>query len=324
VPPSFRSIDYSLRPAKHAERKMLLEFFRRLAVFAPLSDYRYLGLGSVWFSDFILVHRSLGLSDMVSIEREVSAEARIRDNIPFAAVEPIFLSTAEAIPTLDWSKRQIVWLDYDDPICPSIMEDVGAVGRRLISGSVLVVSVQHHHASEVDHAEAAGTGNAADLFRARFDRDLIPPTFSEDDLYGRPFAKLSRDMIHTAAEKGASISNAQDAATKHASLGMTYQRVCNIEYSDGAPMTTTVGVVYNADEEGQFRALSLTDVDFLPEGLDSLIRIRVPKITPSEARRLEQQLPRSSGYSCGHIPSSDADAFATFYRYLPNFADVSR
>ena len=88
--PSFRKIDYSVRPAKHAERKMLLEIFRHFSVFAPMREYRYVGLGSVWFSDFQLFHRALGIPDMISIEREKNAEARIRKNIPFAAITPIF------------------------------------------------------------------------------------------------------------------------------------------------------------------------------------------------------------------------------------------
>ena len=49
---SFERIDYSLRPAKHAERRMLCDVFRRLKPFGPVEDYVYVGFGSVWFSDF--------------------------------------------------------------------------------------------------------------------------------------------------------------------------------------------------------------------------------------------------------------------------------
>lgn len=325
MPPSFRSIDYSLRPAKHAERKMLLELFRRLAVFSPLRDYRYVGLGSVWFSDFVVVHRSLGLSDMVSIERERSAEQRIRANIPFAAIQPIFQTTSSAIPLLDWSKRQIVWLDYDDPISPAILADVSAISSRLISGSMLVVSVQHHHAIELDDLpEDSPPGSAERLFKARYTTDVLPPDLSESDMRGRPFGKLSREMIHVTIEREVAVRNTSIDAERQSGLVASYKRICNIEYADGAPMTTTAGLVHTRADEPKFAAMGLYDVDFLHQGPAVTVRIEVPKITPAEARLLEQQLPRGPALECGHIPAADADAFARLYRYLPNFAHIER
>ena len=57
---SYRLIDYSLRPAKFAERRMLSEMFSRLKVFGSLESYRYIGFGSIWFTDCVLFHRALG------------------------------------------------------------------------------------------------------------------------------------------------------------------------------------------------------------------------------------------------------------------------
>jgi len=64
---SYQLIDYSVRPAKFAERKMLSEMLGRLKVFGSLETYRYIGFGSIWFSDCVLFHRALGIEHMVSI-----------------------------------------------------------------------------------------------------------------------------------------------------------------------------------------------------------------------------------------------------------------
>ena len=64
----YRRVDYSLRPAKHAERRMLAEVFRRLRPFQPIEDYTYIGFGGLWFVDFALIHRMLGVHKMISIE----------------------------------------------------------------------------------------------------------------------------------------------------------------------------------------------------------------------------------------------------------------
>ena len=80
---SFKRIDYSLRPAKHAERRMLCDIFRRLRPFGRVENYVYVGFGSIWFSDFMLMHRSLGIKDMISIEHSIESRDRIEDNKPF-------------------------------------------------------------------------------------------------------------------------------------------------------------------------------------------------------------------------------------------------
>jgi len=61
-------VNYVLRPAKNVERKMLCEAFQRLTNFASLREYRYIGFGSIFFSDFTLFHRNLGISDLIDID----------------------------------------------------------------------------------------------------------------------------------------------------------------------------------------------------------------------------------------------------------------
>jgi hypothetical protein len=52
---------------------MLCEIFGRVHPFQPVDEYVYVGFGSVWFQDFILFHRHLGMRDMISIERDADA-----------------------------------------------------------------------------------------------------------------------------------------------------------------------------------------------------------------------------------------------------------
>ena len=83
---SYREIDYRIRPAKYAERLMMVEAFRRLR-FGSIESYQYVGLGSVYFSDFSLIHRTLGISKMVSIEKNEEDKSRFIENAPFSCIE---------------------------------------------------------------------------------------------------------------------------------------------------------------------------------------------------------------------------------------------
>ena len=134
--PSYKKINYALRPAKNIERKMIVETLSRLRAFYTLESYRYVGLGSPYFSDFSLVHRSLGLQDMTCIEQEAGDVGRFKFNRPFDCIELEFGKSAMILPTLKWQDRPtMIWLDYDDPLDTSMLSDIDVVCSSLTPGS---------------------------------------------------------------------------------------------------------------------------------------------------------------------------------------------
>lgn len=315
---SFKRIDYSLRPAKHAERRMLCDMFRRLKPFGPVENYVYVGFGSVWFSDFTLFHRALGIKDMVSIERAENARDRIEDNKPFR-IHVDYRASNNALPDLDWSRNLFLWLDYDDPLATEMLHDMRAVARRACSGTVLAVSVQCQQAPQVAEArqdQSPGAPTALERFITAYGRERVPQAVAEDELLGWQFGTLSRVMLlqEIQAELAARNSGNQKA-------DMLFHPICEIEYEDGAKMTTIVGIFYAPDDESQLKDCHFETLDFLSEE-SSLIRISVPKLTLREFKKLESQLPLAQGASLnlGSIPIAEANKFAAFYRYLPNFA----
>ena len=74
--PSFDAINYSLRPSKAIQRQLIFEGIRELHGQLLLSDSVYVGLGSVWFTDFVLAHEILNIKHMVSIEEDEIGFAR--------------------------------------------------------------------------------------------------------------------------------------------------------------------------------------------------------------------------------------------------------
>lgn len=312
---SFEKIDYSIRPAKHTERRMLSEVFRRLWPFQAISDYVYVGFGAVTFSDFILFHRSLGVREMISIEREKDSIDRVKENVPFDIVIENRTSL-EVLPELKWDKRHILWLDYDDPLSPDMLLDSRIVATNAPSGTVLAVSFNCHRAKELDEAkDAGGEIEGLELFRDRFGRERIPDDTGEDDLYGWPFGELGRKLIRNEIDSALAVRNIDSADS------MSFHEICEIEYQDGAKMTTLVGILVADSDAEKLFACSFNSLDF-PKNEGAPIRISVPKLTIREIRYLERQLPLSAGVEIerGYVPEGDAQKFAELYRYLPNFA----
>ena len=66
---SFKQFNYSLRPSKQVERKIMIEVLLRLSKAGyTISDYRYLGFGSPYYVDFVMFHKYLFMKDMVCVE----------------------------------------------------------------------------------------------------------------------------------------------------------------------------------------------------------------------------------------------------------------
>lgn len=315
---SFRKINYSLRPAKHAERRMLGDVFRRLSHFEVLEDYVYVGFGSVWFSDFVLYHKMLGIRDMISIEEASGARDRFEANRPFN-IDIVFQNSNVALPKLDWARRQIVWLDYDDTLSIEMLLDARTVAAKARSGSIIAISVQCNEAADVeDAAENSNGPNALDRFVQRFGRERVPDDTREEDLYGWRFGKLSRDLIAQEIETALSARNASGA--QH----FTFHLITSINYQDDAKMTTIVGVIVEDAETEKLAACQFDRLDFL-QGRAQPIKIEVPKLTGRELKHIERQLPLAHGVEIdlsGGIPGKDARLFVEMYRYFPNFAVV--
>lgn len=312
---SFRKVNYSLRPAKHAERRMMGEIFRRVTAFEPLERYSYVGLGSVWFSDFTLFHKILGVEKMISIEQAAGARARFEANKPFN-IEMHFQTTNVALPALDWSRRAIAWMDYDGELTPDILSDCRTLAGRCRSGSIIAVSVNCGRAKEVNQAEKDENGpSALERFTAVFGRDRTEGV-EDDQLLGSLFATLSRSLIEREIGQALAVRNAQGQDR------YLFKRVAAFTYKDDAPMTTLVGVVHTEADSAHFENCNFASLDFL-SAQEEVIDIKVPMLTIKEIRYLQSQLPiRDVGDLAldGAIPASDARAFAAMYRYFPNFA----
>jgi hypothetical protein len=315
---SFRKINYSLRPGKHAARRMLREIFGRLSPFQPVHSYIYLGFGSVWFADFILFHRNLGVREMISIERDTNARVRIEASKPFRNITVHYSKASKVLPSLNWNQRYFVWLDYEDALSVEILHDIRTVVGRAASGTVLAISLPCQRAKEVEASLDEPEGpSAIERFRSEFGRSRIGPRVSEANLEGWPFGRLCRSIIDGEIDARLAVRN----ATLGQHQTVEFRPICEIEYNDGTRMTTTVGMFVARQDRQLVSACGFDQLDFLPTR-GRLVRINVPKLTIPEIRELERQLPKMPGGNLdrGPIPAAEARAFASLYRYLPNFA----
>jgi hypothetical protein len=332
---SYERINYALRPAKTIERKMLAEGFQRLAAFASLRSYRYIGFGSTYFSDFITFHRTLNITNMLSIEKDVENSARFEFNLPFKCVKMAYGKSTDVLPMLKWKARTIAWLDYDGPLTADVLADVAFFASNASSGSVLVVSVNANagdddeaakEANEEDADAPAQPNSAATLgalrlqrFKARVGHSKVPTDVTAKDMRQWAFADVCKRIITNEINDTIRARN----GVLEDDDRFVYSPLFHLHYADGAKMLTVGGVIYAQGEETHFRAAMFDNLPFVDTG-DDAYRIEVPNLTYREIRSLEKQMPCAEGapLKAAGVPTDDANRYARVYRYFPTFAET--
>ena len=138
---SYEKINYSLRPAKAIERKMICETLSKLSHFQNIEEYQYVGFGSPYFSDFSLIHRNLGIQDLISIEKDDFNSERFDFNRPYSCIKTIFEHSNDALPKLNWEKLTILWLDYDYRLDSSMLTDISTFFTKAQPGSFFIITI---------------------------------------------------------------------------------------------------------------------------------------------------------------------------------------
>lgn len=264
------ALQYEIRPTKSVQRRMIVHALTRLSFVERLDHYQYVGFGALEFIDFDLVHRTLGISRMTSIERDTMARERYEFNAPFKGVNVVMGDAHDVLPSIDWSPLTIAWLDYTEQLTREIVTDVDVVARSMRPGSVLIVTV---------NAEPARprTARAANLKEQL--QEFVPPGTDDETLGGWGLATTQRNVLQAVADRAA-----RDAH------GGRVQQLFNFHYADGSRMLTWGGIVSTPGVSRVIETCRFEDLGFVRTGEESC-RLAVPVVTAKEAAHIERQLP---------------------------------
>jgi len=316
--PSFRKFDYRVRPNKSTERKMLSDAFRRLSYFEPVEKYRYIGFGSTTFTDFVLFHKSLNISDMVSIESRVDYEARFEFNRPFECIKMKYGKSNKVLPVLKWDKRTITWLDYDGTLNDSVLQDVALLSTKSISGSLLIITVNAHGYQQP--RDNRGYAKVEEYLKKKFEAQLerdVPTWVRGVNLQGDEMAKTCKKIIYD--EISFNLRSRNGMATPNETI--KFEPLFNLVYSDNVRMLTVGGIFYKHSETDVLEKCNFDALDFLKK---DLYEIKVPVITPRERHYINQKLPKGSFSDLKKIGLTDdeIDNYSKSYRYSPSYAEI--
>jgi hypothetical protein len=318
--PSFDEINYSLRVNKNVERKLLVEVFASLKPEFPIESYQYLGFGSVWYVDFILMHRRLGIQDLVSVEKETSRLDRAEFNRPFACVKVLGGDLSGHLATMTFAKPVIAWLDYDDGIAGPMLKDITDLVQKAPPNSIVAVTCNAER-RQLD-AVPDGVASKDDPEKVRqeavlryYAKDLIPTPLKPKTLTAPGFTKFLGEALL------AQISHAVLKAGREEAVVPLF----NFGYSDGARMVTVGALLASPDRSAAVAAKKAAAKHEFFFNADQFT-IEVPHLTRKEKLAFDQHLPSTKALDVKKlkftIPDRLIRAYEQLYNYYPVFEEL--
>lgn len=313
--PSFDAVNYAIRPNKNVERKLVFSSLRELDRQFDLSGHRYIGLGSVWFVDFVLAHKSLGIADMLSIESDPIGHRRAKFNCPLSCIQVLLGDTSAVLPDIDYQdKPSLLWLDYDSGIGGPALQDIANVLPKLLPGSVFIVTLS---AKKDDLPSQDGAGEPILLEQALREAagDLVPPVLPPQRFRKTDYPKLIAEIV----------SNQYQSIALQTRGEKTWVELFEMEYVDSTAMVTVGGFVSTPATEaqvrmivadGRWRGKQPAPISLPPLTLKE--KIALDRLMPSPAPPTPQQVHRL-GFA---LRQEQIAAYHRHYRDYPVFGEV--
>lgn len=307
---SYKSVNYTLRPAKTIERKMLVEAIQRLSVFGQVSSYRYVGFGSIYYADFKLFHRQTGIHNMLSIEKNTNEAVRFEFNKPFRCIKIKFGHSDAILPTLPWNVKTILWLDYDGSLNKNCLSDIATFCAKCPAGSVLIVTIN----ASFDKT----SGDFFDRFVDAIGKENLPFEITKKDMQGDGAAKVIRTVIINNIAK--TLNGRNGILTKQNKIN--FKQLFNFVYADGARMVTVGGLLWKNSQADIIKHDPWLGLHYIREDEEQYV-INAPHLTLREVQYLESHLPIGASRNIKNdpIPESERNQYEKIYRYYPTFTE---
>jgi hypothetical protein len=321
---SSASVNYSIRPCKSIERKMMCEMISRLTVFGDIRNYRYIGMGAKYFVDFSLLHKEFGISDMYSMEISSAEKTkkRFEFNKPFNCIKMLFGNSSDLLNSskIEWkNEKNIIWLDYDGGIKSNQIQDVESCIGKVESGSVVFVSF---NADLGDEFKESSPKKRLEIYCSRIDNEILvklltPQNMAKGKIYQTTNQMFDNIVKNKISERNSTIIEEDERLFSN--------QLVYFKYNDSKATMLTLGwIVYKRKDIEKFEKCSFSDFEFYND-TDKPFDITVPNFTYKELAILNQNMPKVTYPIEGadFFEEEEVNAYRKIYKYYPTTFETS-
>jgi len=287
-----------------------------------ISAYQYIGLGSIYYYDFILFHKYLNIRDMISLD-DKEYPHRFEFNKPFDFIKFKPKLTTEFLSTHDLDKKSFIWLDYDSRLIrynkyrkffitnSTVFDDIKIITKKGKEEDLFVLTV---------NISMQDTLFDSKKFRRAFieehDGYLSNPYRQEDSITSENYSWIIQNIIINIFR-----NNEQFCPVK-------FRKLFSFIYQDGAPMYTIGGIF----SEKVLPNNVLTEKDnFLELDENKITNIDVPLLTYCEKMKLDKNIEKIEEKMSSltkdeivdllgfEMEPSELRSYVDYYRYYPQY-----
>ncbi len=315
---SYNQFNYNYRPAKTVERKIFVELLKELYGVTDAPNCTYIGFGSIFFSDFGLMHKELGINKMINIEKQGNDRKRFEYNKPFSCIDLKWGQSTDVLLDLDWGGEKIIWLDYDQTLQTYMFEDIEIVFSNVEAESFYFFTCNSSLPKYYDREKQE---YKLDEFKNDFS-ECIPFELTAEMLTSKQSPYLIKEMITLRINHVLGQRN----AVKPEDEKLEYYQLLFIIYQDGAPMFSTGGIILEKKDFKKFKKKKVFSLPYI-KTKDTALDIQSPVITNTEIDLINKYLPKSKKRflklkKLGFIPDSEREKYYNIYRYYPAFVEI--
>lgn len=309
-----RFISYDLRPAKQSERTILLDLLRLASEAGfPIKTYRYVGMGANRFYDFLLIHKYLGITRMVSIEHDAVMFTRAQFNCPYSFIDVRHTTTAEFIRSDGFKEPTIVWFDYDGGLGPEIVEDITSLGTKLKLGDLCFATVYGGPPGTLSRQNA--------VQRQEWLKDVLGDVAASVDI-----ADVENSTFAHAVHK--ILTCALRFAFSPRREGR-FVPLVQVKYSDSSPMVTVGGGFFAEGTALDIERRLTTSMAFLDLCGETLYEIKSLHLTDRERVLFDLAATKPTKRACAErnqlrkmgFGDDEIAAYKELIRYLPRYVE---
>lgn len=336
---SFERLDYGLRSNKNIERKLVFDILCTAGQSIGFSNYRYLGFGSMWFSDFRIAHRTLGIDHMISLERKTHAP-RAEFNKPFAGIT-IFpgdaLDTVREFSDAEWRSPFVAWFDFDGNLDDDVANLLKLFVKNCALDSVFAITLNARKANygrqrTCDRRNETSVG----VVETTLTPGVTSARFQPKQTGGGKFLDVTEhefpEFLASAVLAYLSHLVVSKERKAQGDAGV-FVPLINLFHRDGVEMITVGGAISSArNEEHWWRCVrDHPAIDRDTEGKPMFQRLDLVPITLREKLVLDRCLPESAEKNfCDALETAgiclgkeEALKYRRYYRHFPVFVESS-
>ena len=311
---SAKFVSYDLRPAKQTERRIILDTLQ-IATDSGLSTpkYRYVGMGGNRFYDFLLMHKYLGTSNMISLEHDKNMYDQACFNQPYKFIEVKNINTQEFIDNDDYDGNSIYWFDYDGALSDEITADINSMGTKLNLGDFFFITI---FAGVPNYLDKMSSSERLSWFKDKFGN--LASEVTREDVTNVNYFKANYKIVMAAIKNAFAYSDEAN-----------FISYLKIKYQDTKPMITIGGVLTTSNVQEKLLNNFREKMPFLNASSGKLFDLKVPNVTEKERLLFDLATTnkRTNSKEMNHLlklgfKPKDMSNYSSMLRYLPRYVET--